>query len=77
MKGTEVLWLCTCTSRPIGIVKFFDEIERRWKFYIGAGNGHDEVRDIQTIIDWGQKFDNLDFLVKFLETAEREADHED
>lgn len=77
MKDTEVLWLCTCTSRPVGIVKVFDEIERRWKFYIGAGNGRDEVRDIQTIIDWGQKFDNLDFLVKFLETAEREANHED
>ena len=71
MKDIEVLWLCTCTGWPVGIVKAFDEIEQRWKFYIGTGRGRDETRDVQTIINWGQKFDNLDFLVKFLEVKEK------
>lgn len=26
MKDIEVLWLCTCTGWPVGIVKAFDEI---------------------------------------------------
>lgn len=67
MKDIQVIWLCTCMIRPVGIVKAFDEIEQRWKFYIGIGRGYDEAADIHEIIDYGQKFDSLDFLVKFLE----------
>lgn len=67
MKDIQVMWLCAWTIRPVGIVKVFDEIEQRWKFYIGAGYGRDEAEDIQAIMDWGQKFYNLDFLVEFLE----------
>ncbi len=70
MNNARVLWLCTCTDRPVGLVKVFDEIEQRWKFYIGTGYGQDVNLDVQAIIDWGQKFDNLDFLVRFLKTAE-------
>lgn len=67
MKDIQVMWLCACTIRPVGIVKAFDEIEQRWKFYIGTGYGRDEAEDIQAIMDCGQKFYNLDFLVEFLE----------
>lgn len=70
MNNAHVLWLYTCTDRPVGLVKVFDEIEQRWKFYIGTGYGQDVNLDVQAIIDWSQKFDNLDFLVRFLKTAE-------
>lgn len=70
MNNAHVLWLCTCTDRPVGLVKVFDEIEQRWKFYIGTGYGQDVDLDVQAIIDWGQKFYNLDFLVRFSKTAE-------
>ena len=71
MNNAHVLWLCTCTDRPVGLVKVFDEIEQRWKFYIGTGYGQDVNLDVQAIIDWGQKFDNLDFFGKVFKNSRR------
>lgn len=61
----EVLWICTTGFHPVGIVRKFDEIEQRWKYYIGAGNGRDLDEDIRLIVDFGQKFYSLDFITKF------------
>ena len=65
MKRTEVLWLCTCTELPVGIVRQYDEIEGCRKYYIGNGYGIDPDEDVQFILDWGQKFYSLDFLLEF------------
>lgn len=61
----EVLWLCTTGEHPVGIVKKFDELEGRWKYYIGTGNGRDLDADVAMIIAWGQKYYSLDFLLAF------------
>lgn len=50
MKEISVLWLCTCQERPVGVVKAYDEIEGRWKFYVGVGRGLDEAADVRAIL---------------------------
>ena len=68
MTKVNVMWLCT-TGKPVGIVRGYDEIEGRWKFFIGTGEGHDLDEDVQLIIDFGQKFYNMDFLKDFVSPA--------
>lgn len=58
----EVLWMNTADDRPVGIVRGYDIIEERWKFYIGTGFGHSLEGDILRIIDMGQKFYSLEFI---------------
>ncbi len=41
----------------IGIVLVYDTITNEEKAYIGVGKGYNETDDIQTIKDWGAKFD--------------------
>ena len=60
----DVLWLST-TGLPVGIVRQHDETEKNWKYYIGVGLGVDLDEDVQLILDWGQKYDDLDFLLEF------------
>lgn len=60
----DVLWLST-TGLPVGIVRRYDETEKNWKYYIGVGLGVDLDEDVQLILDWGQKYDELDFLLEF------------
>lgn len=64
--GTNV-WICCMTGEVVGIVKKYDEIEGRWKYYIGCGEGKDIDEDIQRVVDYGQKFDSLDFLRDLME----------
>lgn len=72
-KLTEVMWLCASLSgQPVGLVKEYDEIERRWKYYIGIGNGKDLDDDILMIKAWGQKYYNLRFITDFTEPEEGE-----
>ena len=66
----DVLWLST-TGLPVGIVRQYDETEKNWKYYIGVGLGVDLDEDVQLILDWGQKYDGLDFLLEFLISGER------
>lgn len=68
MKNVQVLWI-SCNGLPVGIVKAYDEIEKRWHYYIGVGQGFDEQQDIQTIMAWGQKFYSLDFIQTFCKDA--------
>ena len=56
---TEVMWLCTNSDRPVGLVKKYDRMEERWKYYIGAGFGADEKRDVEYILRNGQRFYDL------------------
>lgn len=71
----EVLWICT-TGIPVGIVKKFDEIECRWKYYIGTGNGFDLDEDIQQIVDFGQKFYSLEFITNFCNETDGGGRHD-
>lgn len=64
---TDVLWLCATGNHPVGIVKLYDEIEQRWKYYIGTGDGNDPAADIQKILAKGQKSYSLDHILDFLE----------
>lgn len=72
----EVLWIYIAGELPVRIVKVWDKIEERWKFYIGTGHGKDRDVDVQEIIDWGQKQYNLDFIAWFgsLEPPEEGAE---
>lgn len=63
----EVMWICTTGEHPVGLVKVYDEIEKRWKYYIGTGNGRDLYEDVQLIIDCGQKYYSLGFITAFEE----------
>lgn len=63
----DVLWLCATGNHPVGIVKIYDEIEERWKYYIGIGNGNDPAADVQMILAKGQKSYSLDHILDFLE----------
>lgn len=65
MKDVDVLWLCTCQERPVGLVKAYDEIEECWKFYVGIGHGLDPEADVREIMRFGQKYENLGFLTEF------------
>lgn len=62
----EILWLCCSGEHPVGLVRQFDSIEQRWKYYIGVGDGEDLDNDIQTILDWGQTFYDLNFIADFM-----------
>lgn len=64
---TDVLWLCATGNHPVGIVKLYDEIEQRWKYYIGTGDGNDPTADVQMILAKGQKSYSLDHILDFLE----------
>lgn len=64
-KRTEVLWIHTCGEYPVGIVKAWDPIEERWKFYIGTGMGFDIDEDVQMILEIGTKYYSLDFILRF------------
>lgn len=66
-KKTEVLWLHSSQHGPIGIVKQYDEIEERWKYYIGIGRGFDEQADVQHIINYGTKYYDLGMIRWFEE----------
>ena len=68
MKNISVFWLCTyLDGSVIGIVKAWDEIAKKWNFYVGFGLGKDESRDVQYIMDLGAKYDDVSFLKNFLE----------
>lgn len=64
-KIEKVMWLCCTDDRPVGIVKTYDDIEQRYKYYIGTGCGNSEQQDIERIIVFGQKYENLNFLKDF------------
>lgn len=63
----EVMWICTTGEHPVGIVKVYDEIEKRWKYYIGTGNSRYIDEDVQLIIDRGQMYYGLNFITAFEE----------
>lgn len=63
----DVLWLCATGDHPVGIVKLYDEIEQRWKYYIGTGDGKDPDADVQMILAKGQKSYSLDHIMDFWE----------
>lgn len=65
LREPEVLWIHTCGEYPVGIVKAWDPIEERWKFYIGTGMGFDIDEDVQRIIEIGSKYYSLDFIRQF------------
>lgn len=65
VRRTEVLWIHTSGETPVGIVKAWDEIEERWKFYIGTGLGYDLDEDVQMIIETGTKYLSLDHIRAF------------
>ena len=62
---TEVMWIHTAGEHPVGLVKAWDPIEERWKFYIGTGMGFDIDEDVQRIIETGNKYYSLDFIRQF------------
>lgn len=61
----KVKWLSSVDSRPVGIVKTYDDIEHKHKYYIGTGRGRTESEDIRLIIEYGQKYYDLNFLKDF------------
>ena len=63
----DVLWICATGDHPVGIVKIYDEIEQRWKYYIGTGDGRDLDADVRKILVMGQKFYSLDHIMDFWE----------
>lgn len=63
----DVLWLHSSQHGPIGIVKCYDDIEERWKYYIGIGQGYDEQTDVQYIINYGTKYYDLGMIRWFEE----------
>ena len=65
MEKVEVLWICTCVEQPVGIVKAWDDVEGRWKFYVGTGFGYDPDEDVQVILETGQKYYDLNFIAQF------------
>ena len=65
LKHVEVLWICTGIMGPVGIVKAWDTIEGRWKFYVGRCDGYDLDEDVETIMQLGQKFYSLDHITAF------------
>lgn len=67
MNNITVMWLCCTGEHPVGLVKAFDETEKRWKYYVGVGNGHDEAEDVQMILDWGQRYSSLAGIAAFEE----------
>lgn len=67
MSHIEVMWLCCSGEHPVGLVKAYDEIEGRWKYYIGAGDGRDINTDVSNIMALGQKYYSLACITAFEE----------
>lgn len=61
----ESMWITTLDGAIIGIVKAWDPAEEQWKFFFGAGKGHDIDEDVQRIIELGQKTYSLDYITAF------------
>ena len=72
---TEVMWIHTAGEHPVGIVKAWDPIEERWKFYIGTGMGYDIDEDVQMILETGTKYPSLKFIRHF--AGEEESRNEE
>lgn len=65
LKHVEVLWICTGIMGPVGIVKAWDTIENRWKFFVGIGTGRDLDEDERMILEMGSKSYSLDHITAF------------
>lgn len=72
MSKTQVMWLCCTGEHPVGLVKRYDEIEQRWKYYIGVGDGHDLDADVAKILAMGQRYYSLAGIASFEEGAAHE-----
>ncbi len=70
LREPEVLWIHTCGEYPVGVVKAWDPIEERWKFYIGTGMGYDIDEDVQMILETGTKYLSLKFIRRFAREEE-------
>lgn len=67
MNRIEVMWLCCTGVHPVGLVKAYDEIEGRWVYYIGVGDGKSIDEDIEKILALGQKYYSLAAIAGFEE----------
>ena len=57
IKLIDSLWFTEMGSnKPIGIVKVFDEITKKYQYFIGTGYGDNEDEDAQKIKETGSKF---------------------
>lgn len=65
LTNIDVLWLETSGARPVGLVRAYDTLEKRWKYYIGTGWGLNPQEDALYIIANGQKYYSLAFLASF------------
>ena len=61
----QTLWICTSGCDPVGIVKAWDTIEGRWKFFVGIGAGRDLDEDERMILEMGSKSYSLDHITAF------------
>lgn len=69
MSKTQVMWLCCTGEHPVGLVKRYDETEKRWKYYIGVGDGRDLDADVSKILAMGQRYYSLAAIASFEEGA--------
>lgn len=65
MMGTNI-WISCMTGELIGIIKKYNEISKKWEYYIGVGKGKCIDEDIDRIVAYGQKFESLEILTNFL-----------
>ena len=61
----QTMWICTCGMDPVGIVKAWDTIEGRWKFFVSIGAGRDLDEDERMILELGSKSYSLDHIMAF------------
>lgn len=61
MKISKTLWIGNYGDNRIGIIKAQDTATGEIKFYIGAGKGKSEQRDIISILAGGQKYTQEEF----------------
>jgi hypothetical protein len=68
----DTVWFTTSRGDCIGIILAKDEVTKKKKAYIGAGDGESEEEDVQIIKDWGSPLylQKLKEIVAYLESVD-------
>ena len=54
-------------EKCMGMIKCYDSVDKKYKYYVGFGDGKDEKEDIQLIIAFGIMYNEEDFISIFKE----------
>lgn len=63
-KVVDCFWFTNLNYQQcMGIIKIYNKIDKRYYYYVGFGDGLNEDKDIETIVDYGTQYTEEQFKV--------------